>query len=130
LGAAQAATAVMLPVPASSQSGGDESEEAVSARLVDAGAPVDEGSVWPDEAAEAAFLSEQRTNGGTVPISASIAASSTSEETLQVELPPLNTLVEQIPAEAREVLEDLFRARFVAVKHVPKSALKPAPAQS
>lgn len=39
-------------------------------------------------------------------------------------LPPLNELVQRIPAEVREALDDLFRARFVAVKRVPKQALK------
>lgn len=39
-------------------------------------------------------------------------------------LPPLNDLVQRIPAEVREALEDLFRAKFVAVKRVPKQALK------
>ena len=40
-------------------------------------------------------------------------------------LPPLEDLVQRIPAPARELMEELFRARFVAVKRLPKSALKP-----
>ena len=40
------------------------------------------------------------------------------------ELPPMEDLVKRIPAPAREVLEELFRARFVTVKRIPKSALK------
>jgi hypothetical protein len=39
-------------------------------------------------------------------------------------LPPLDELVKRIPPEVRETLEDLFRARFVTVKRVPKKALK------
>lgn len=40
------------------------------------------------------------------------------------ELPPMEDLVKRIPAPAREVLEELFRARFVTVKRIPQSALK------
>jgi len=40
------------------------------------------------------------------------------------DLPPMEDLVKRIPAAARELLEELFRARFVTVKRVPKSALK------
>ena len=40
------------------------------------------------------------------------------------ELPPMEDLVQRIPAPARELLEELFRARFVTVKRVPSSALK------
>lgn len=40
------------------------------------------------------------------------------------ELPPMEDLVKRIPAPAREVLEELFRARFVTVKRMPQSALK------
>lgn len=39
-------------------------------------------------------------------------------------LPPMEDLVQRIPAPARELLEELFRARFVTVKRMPKSALK------
>lgn len=39
-------------------------------------------------------------------------------------LPPLNELVARIPVEVRDALEDLFRARFVTVKRVPKRAFK------
>lgn len=37
--------------------------------------------------------------------------------------PSLDALVERIPAAVRETLEELFRARFVKVVRVPKSAL-------
>jgi len=39
-------------------------------------------------------------------------------------LPPMEDLVKRIPAPARELMEELFRARFVTVKRVPKTALK------
>jgi hypothetical protein len=32
--------------------------------------------------------------------------------------------VNRIPAPARDLLEELFRAKFITVKRVPKSALK------
>ncbi len=40
------------------------------------------------------------------------------------DLPPMEDLVKRIPAPARELMEELFRARFVTVKRVPESALK------
>jgi len=39
-------------------------------------------------------------------------------------LPALQTLVDRIPTDAKEVLEELFRAKFYTVKRVPKTALK------
>jgi hypothetical protein len=39
-------------------------------------------------------------------------------------LPPLDTLVNRIPAETRELLDELFRAKFVAVRRVKKRDLK------
>ena len=40
-------------------------------------------------------------------------------------LPSLDTLVQRIPGPARDLLEELFRAKFVAVKRMPATALKP-----
>jgi len=39
-------------------------------------------------------------------------------------LPPLEDLVGRIPAPTRELVEELFRARFVTVKRLPAGALK------
>lgn len=39
-------------------------------------------------------------------------------------LPPMEDLVKRIPVAARQALDELFRAQFVTVKRVPKSALK------
>jgi hypothetical protein len=77
---------------------------------------------WPDEAAEYSFLSESRERGE--PVVAKRADAEGIEETNAQALPPLDELVGRIPAEVREVLEDLFRARFVTVKRIPKKALK------
>jgi hypothetical protein len=53
----------------------------------------------------------------------SVAAASEPEEPAGA-LPPLEELVNRIPAPTRALMDELFRARFVTVKRVPKSALK------
>ena len=78
-------------------------------------------NVWPDESAESAFLSEQKESG--VPVAA-VTATEASEETDGKPLPPLDELVKKIPADIRATMDELFRAKFVSVKRVPKSALK------
>ncbi|HVZ65867.1 MAG TPA: hypothetical protein VG936_14975 [Lacunisphaera sp.] len=40
-------------------------------------------------------------------------------------LPPMDDLVKRIPAPARAAIDELFRARFITVRRMPKSALKP-----
>ena len=40
------------------------------------------------------------------------------------ELPPMEDLVKRIPMPTRDLLEELFRAKFVTVKRLPRSALK------
>ncbi len=94
------------------------------------GAPVDEGARWPDEISESAFLAEQPTTAAALPIvlelvkpKASGAVTKEPEEP-KVTLPALQDLVDRISPETRDVLEDLFRARFVSVKRMPKNALK------
>lgn len=78
----------------------------------------DEPPNWPDESAEAAFLAETRAAG--VPTSAAPEVESGKSPPL----PPLDELVQRVPPEVREALDELFRARFVTVKRVPKTALK------
>lgn len=80
----------------------------------------EETNVWPDEAAETAFLAETRARGEPVRIPVAAVA----EEPEPKALPPLDELVQRIPAGTREVLEDLFRARFTTVRRVRKSDLK------
>ena len=36
----------------------------------------------------------------------------------------MEDLVKRIPAPTRELMEELFRARFVTVRRIPQSALK------
>jgi hypothetical protein len=40
------------------------------------------------------------------------------------DLPPMDDLVKRIPMPTRDLMEELFRAKFVTVKRIPKSALK------
>jgi hypothetical protein len=89
--------------------------------VMEPGAPDVDPASWPDEGAEAAFLAEARDRGET------IAPRSTTSETEEPEpkaLPQLEELVNRIPAEVRDTLEDLFRAKFVRVQRVPKRLLK------
>lgn len=74
-----------------------------------------------DETMESAFRAEARERGETVVARVSAPE---PEEADPKALPPLDQLVQKIPAEIRETLDDLFRARFVKVTRVPKSALK------
>ena len=78
--------------------------------------------LWPDEAAESEFRAEARARGEVV--TSAKPRDDNAEEADAKPLPPLEELVQRIPANVRETLDDLFRARFVTVKRVPKSALK------
>jgi hypothetical protein len=70
--------------------------------------------------AESAFRAEARSRGEVVvPVRAQ-----EPETTDSGPLPPLEELVKRIPPEVREVLDELFRAKFVTVKRVPAKALK------
>ncbi len=117
------------PLPAAPASAAVTPVIAVAANdrpgAVEAVAPVPgdaEGASWPDDSAESAFLAEARDRGE--PIAPTRAKEEIADETDAKALPPLNELVNRIPADVREALEDLFRARFVTVKRVPKRALK------
>jgi hypothetical protein len=85
--------------------------------------PVENGAnVWPDESAETAFFAEQREQGAPVPVTC--AADAGEELDTKVPLPALDELVKRISPEARELMDELFRAKFVTVRRVPKKALK------
>ena len=74
----------------------------------------------PSSEEEAAFLAQEREMGIVTP------ALMHTERLLEEkgELPPLEDLVKRIPMPTRDLMEELFRARFVTVKRIPKSALK------
>lgn len=81
-----------------------------------------ETNVWPSENEEAAFLAEARERGEkVVPVAREVVEEA---EENQQPLPSLDELVNRIPAETRELLDELFRARFVAVRRVKKTDLK------
>lgn len=86
-----------------------------------ANANPDETNVWPDAAAEAAFLAETRHRGESVPVVNRPAEEAEDRRPL----PALDELVSRIPAETRELLDELFRAKFVAVRRVRTRDLKP-----
>ncbi len=90
------------------------------------GAPVDDGApVGPSDGEEASFIAEQREQGFSAPATANRAAGAAeAEPDAKTPLPPLDDLVQRVPPGVRQLMDELFRANFVTVKRVPKSALK------
>ena len=87
------------------------------------GVPAEDGApVGPSESEEAAFLSEQR-EAGFVSSPRHAATNDTVAEENEP-LPPLDDLVQRLSPATRQLLDDLFRAKFITVKRVPASALK------
>jgi hypothetical protein len=81
-------------------------------------------NVWPDEAAETAFLTGLTGVAEPAAVVETPAVAVETEEEQDVPLPALDELVQRLSPETREMLDDLFRAKFVAVRRVPKQALK------
>lgn len=79
-----------------------------------------EAPAGPSSEEEAALLAQEREMGIVTPALEHMEA----QEEPKADLPPMEDLVNRIPAPARELMEELFRARFVTVKRMPKSALK------
>lgn len=77
--------------------------------------------VGPSSEEESAFLAQDETGESASRLTPH--ALSPEEKDLP-DLPPLEDLVKRIPAPTRELMEELFRARFVTVKRIPKAALK------
>jgi hypothetical protein len=82
---------------------------------VDSGAPI-----GPAEAEETAFLAEQQLSNP--PKVAAISLSEAEESNLP--LPPMDELIQRIPASTRELMDQLFRAKFITVKRLPVSVFK------
>ena len=77
---------------------------------------------WPDESAESAFRAESRERGEPdLPAGLIVEA---TEETDTKGLPALEDLVKRISPETRELMDELFRAKFTSVRRVPAKALK------
>jgi hypothetical protein len=76
----------------------------------------------PGEEAETVFLAEARERGEDVAsVAAALAAAESEEE--KGALPPLEELIQKLPAELRDTLDDLFRAKFVRAIRVRKKDL-------
>ncbi len=92
------------------------------------GAPTfdEEGPVWPDEAAESAMRAEVAGRGETLNSKAAReAAAAAAEEAVEKKnLPPLDDLINRLPADIRDAVEDLFRVKWTKVVRVPRKALK------
>lgn len=82
----------------------------------------DGASAWPDESAESAFIAEARQRGE--PVKATAATVEAMEEKDTKALPTLSELVKRLSPEVRETLDELFRAKFTAVRKVPKKFFK------
>jgi hypothetical protein len=74
----------------------------------------------PSSEEEAAFLAQERELGIVTPTL--MHTESPPEE--KGSLPPMEDLVKRIPMPARDLMEELFRAKFITVKRIPQSALK------
>lgn len=86
----------------------------------------DDGPTWPDEAQESEMRAAAVDRGETLSSRAAREAAEAAAEAAaeKSNLPSLDALIDRIPAEVRDTLEDLFRAKFVKVARVPKKALK------
>ena len=84
--------------------------------VADVGAPI-----GPGEVEESAFLAEQ---GTASPPKASAAVSTIEESEPSAPFPPMDDLIQRIPTPTRELIDQLFRAKFIAVKRMPVSAFK------
>lgn len=83
----------------------------------------DMAPLWPDENAEAAYLSEAKGRGEETPPA---ATAETIDEAADANatLPSVEALKQRLPAKVLEAVDDLFRAKFTRVTRVPKKALK------
>jgi hypothetical protein len=81
---------------------------------------VADAPVGPSSEEESAFLAQEREMGIITP--ALMHTEKAPEE--KGDLPPMEDLVKRIPLPARDLMEELFRAKFVTVKRIPQSALK------
>ena len=77
--------------------------------------------LWPDDAAEVAYLTEEKAKGVPMPGPAVVATEELPDSSAP--LPELDDLVQRIPPAVRVALEENFRAKFSKVVRVPKAAL-------
>jgi hypothetical protein len=74
----------------------------------------------PSSEEEAAFLAQEREMGIVTPA----LMHTESPPVEKGDLPPMEDLVKRIPMPTRDLMEELFRAKFITVKRIPQSALK------
>jgi hypothetical protein len=116
------------PRPEALASPAEDTDEAMIATMGDDPATesitgsFDGASAWPDEGAESAFIAEARQRGE--PVKATAATIEVMEEKDTKALPTLSELVKRLSPEVRETLDELFRAKFTAVRKVPKKFFK------
>ena len=118
---ADAAVQVTIPgVEAAIRSGAVADSGAVAAPFDD------DGPVWPDAASESAMRVEVAERGETLTSKAAREAAEAAAEAAaeKKNLPKLDDLVNRIPADVLDTLEDLFRVKFMKVARAPKKALK------
>ena len=118
-----------LTAPASLPAEASEGVGAVPAAASDAvstGGLFGDDAPWPtDDATENSFLADARERGEMVmPVLPAAAAAAREEPEDTGPLPALDDLVERIPAEVRELLEELYRVKFTTVRRVPAELLK------
>ena len=107
--------------PKASDKTGEDEEDAPAALVPEVPLADDPAPAGPSVDEEAAMLTVDRNSEefyGQAPQAETLPA-----EPGEVSLPPMEDLVKRIPAPTLELLE-LFRAQFVTVKRVPRSALK------
>lgn len=115
---------------------GDDESEAVAANAGAAATATDEerygaasvavdgeDAPWPvDESSEASYRAEVRDRGETIAVPPPRAE--VEDEGDSKSLPSVDELMSRIPANVREAMDSLFRAKFVKVRKVPKRVLK------
>ncbi|HEX3730238.1 MAG TPA: hypothetical protein VHV47_10565 [Opitutaceae bacterium] len=89
-------------------------------------AQADEGPAWPGEAEESAFLSAARDQGGEAAPAPHPAA---APEEAPGDLPALAELAGRVPPAVRAAMDELFRAKFSAVRRIPAEILDPPPSK-
>lgn len=81
---------------------------------------VSDAPAGPSSEEEAAFLAQEREMGIVTPA----LMHTESPPVERGDLPPMEDLVKRIPMPTRDLMEELFRAKFITVKRIPQSALK------
>jgi hypothetical protein len=107
------------------QVGSSEEEEgalaAIPAAPQENSTSTDDEAPWPSDTAESSAMAGNQEQ----PIRVSSATDDEGmEEDIKKGLPPLSQLLDKLPAELKETLDDLFRARWTRVTRVKGKALK------